>query len=84
VVAWPDGDVEPLVPLVAGSTIAHDLTGLPSVSVPCGRADGLPVGLMLTGRPFADRDVLAAAAEVADGCPLGGGGGWGRAPDSSR
>jgi aspartyl-tRNA(Asn)/glutamyl-tRNA(Gln) amidotransferase subunit A len=65
VVAWPDGAVEPLVPLVAGATIEHDMTGLPSASVPCGAADGLPVGLMLTGRPYGERTVLAVAAQVA-------------------
>lgn len=67
VVVWPDGEVDPLVPVVAGATIAHDLTGLPSVSVPCGAVNGLPVGLMLTGRPYADEAVLAAAADVAEG-----------------
>jgi aspartyl-tRNA(Asn)/glutamyl-tRNA(Gln) amidotransferase subunit A len=31
------------------------------VSVPCGFADGLPVGLQLAGRPFDDVRVLQAA-----------------------
>ncbi|MGA9747985.1 MAG: amidase, partial [Nocardioides sp.] len=60
-VAWPDGAVDPLVPVVAGATIAQDLTGLPAVSVPFGNVDGLPVGITLTGRPFADTAVLDAA-----------------------
>jgi aspartyl-tRNA(Asn)/glutamyl-tRNA(Gln) amidotransferase subunit A len=60
-VTWSDGAVEPLVPVVAGATIAQDLTGLPAISVPCGAVGGLPVGLTLTGRPFADRAVLDAA-----------------------
>ena len=33
-----------------GNTGAFDLTGHPSISVPCGTVDGLPVGAMLTGR----------------------------------
>jgi aspartyl-tRNA(Asn)/glutamyl-tRNA(Gln) amidotransferase subunit A len=35
--------------------------GLPTVSVPCGFVDGLPVGLALTGRRLADATVLRAA-----------------------
>ena len=37
------------------------LAGLPAASVPCGFVDGLPVGLALVGRRFADRTVLRAA-----------------------
>jgi aspartyl-tRNA(Asn)/glutamyl-tRNA(Gln) amidotransferase subunit A len=37
------------------------LAGLPAVSVPCGFVDGLPVGLALVGRPFAEETVLRAA-----------------------
>jgi aspartyl-tRNA(Asn)/glutamyl-tRNA(Gln) amidotransferase subunit A len=65
VVTWADGAVEPLVVVVAGATIAHDLTGMPSVSVPCGQRGGLPVGLALTGRPFDDRTLLALAGTLA-------------------
>ena len=37
------------------------LAGLPVVSVPCGFVDGLPVGLALVGRRFAEETVLRAA-----------------------
>lgn len=37
------------------------LAGLPAASVPCGFVDGLPVGLALVGRRFADATVLRAA-----------------------
>jgi Asp-tRNA(Asn)/Glu-tRNA(Gln) amidotransferase A subunit family amidase len=38
---------------------------LPSVSIPAGRsAEGLPIGIQIVGRPFAEQTVLAAAAIV--------------------
>jgi Asp-tRNA(Asn)/Glu-tRNA(Gln) amidotransferase A subunit family amidase len=37
------------------------LAGLPAVSVPCGFVDGLPVGLALIGRRFAEETILRAA-----------------------
>lgn len=37
------------------------LAGLPVVSAPCGFVDGLPVGLALVGRRFAEETVLRAA-----------------------
>jgi amidase len=44
-----------------GNTAPFDMTGHPSLSVPCGKSDGLPVGLMLTGRHFADATLLRVA-----------------------
>jgi Asp-tRNA(Asn)/Glu-tRNA(Gln) amidotransferase A subunit family amidase len=48
--------------VLARNTQPANRTGLPSISVPCGFVDGLPVGLMLTGRPFDEETVLRAAA----------------------
>ena len=34
------------------NTGPFDITGHPSISIPCAKSNGLPVGLMLTGRHF--------------------------------
>lgn len=48
--------------LLTRFTAPFNLTGLPSLSLPCGfTASGLPVGLQITARPWADRAVLQAA-----------------------
>jgi len=41
-----------------GNTAPFDMTGHPSLSVPCALAGGLPVGLMLTGRHFDELALL--------------------------
>jgi amidase len=46
---------------VANNTAAFDVTGHPSLSLPCAKSNGLPVGLMLTGRHFDDATLLRAA-----------------------
>jgi aspartyl-tRNA(Asn)/glutamyl-tRNA(Gln) amidotransferase subunit A len=42
-------------------TIPSDLSGTPAVSIPCGLADGLPVGFQIMGRPRDEVTVLRAA-----------------------
>jgi aspartyl-tRNA(Asn)/glutamyl-tRNA(Gln) amidotransferase subunit A len=42
-------------------TIPVSLAGVPAISVPCGFADGLPVGLQIIGKPFDETTVLRAA-----------------------
>jgi len=42
-------------------TIAVNLAGLPGMSVPCGFAGGLPVGLQLVGNYFAEAQLLNVA-----------------------
>lgn len=43
------------------NTAAFNMTGHPAISIPCGKSNGLPVGLMLVGRHFDDSTVLRAA-----------------------
>jgi len=43
-------------------TVSVNLAGLPAVSIPCGRdLQGLPIGLQLIGRHFAEKDIIRAA-----------------------
>jgi aspartyl-tRNA(Asn)/glutamyl-tRNA(Gln) amidotransferase subunit A len=50
-----------LVERICRLTGPFNLSGLPALSVPCGFSrDGLPIGLQLVGRPFAEADLLAA------------------------
>jgi aspartyl-tRNA(Asn)/glutamyl-tRNA(Gln) amidotransferase subunit A len=41
-------------------TLPANLAGLPGLSIPCGLAGGLPVGLQLVGPPFSENRLLAA------------------------
>jgi aspartyl-tRNA(Asn)/glutamyl-tRNA(Gln) amidotransferase subunit A len=43
-------------------TVPANLAGLPALSLPCGLASGLPVGLQLVGRPFEEDTLLRAGA----------------------
>ena len=43
------------------NTCPINLAGVPSISVPCGFTDGLPIGLQIIGKPFDEPTVLRAA-----------------------
>lgn len=44
-----------------------NVLGIPALSLPCGfDADGMPVGLQIIGKPFAEAAVLAAGAALED------------------
>jgi aspartyl-tRNA(Asn)/glutamyl-tRNA(Gln) amidotransferase subunit A len=56
------GDTErPWVDVVSRTTAVFNLTGIPSLSIPSGFADGLPVGIQVVGPPFGEPIVLAVA-----------------------
>jgi aspartyl-tRNA(Asn)/glutamyl-tRNA(Gln) amidotransferase subunit A len=58
-VTWPDGATEGPVEAYIGFSAPANLTGLPALSVPCGfTRSGLPIGLQVVGRPFAETTVL--------------------------
>jgi len=43
------------------NTCPINLAGVPSISVPCGFSNGLPIGLQIMGKPFDEATVLRAA-----------------------
>ena len=60
----PDAGISATVGHVWGmlqNTTAANVTGHPAISVPCGIAQGLPVGMMMIGRYGQDATVLRAA-----------------------
>ena len=46
---------------MTGNTAPFDFTGHPAINVPCGKSDGLPVGLMLVASRFDEATLLRAA-----------------------
>jgi aspartyl-tRNA(Asn)/glutamyl-tRNA(Gln) amidotransferase subunit A len=50
--------------LADANTVPVNLANLPAISVPAGRADGLPVGLQLIGPAFGERAIIRAASAV--------------------
>jgi len=42
-------------------TVPVNMAGLPGMSIPCGFADGMPVGMQLIGKPFDEGTIIKAA-----------------------
>jgi aspartyl-tRNA(Asn)/glutamyl-tRNA(Gln) amidotransferase subunit A len=54
-VTWPDGSTESATDSYVRFSAPANVTGLPSLSVPCGfTGTGLPVGMQIIGKPFAE------------------------------
>jgi aspartyl-tRNA(Asn)/glutamyl-tRNA(Gln) amidotransferase subunit A len=50
-------------------TVPINLAGVPAISVPCGFAGGLPIGLQIMGRHFGEGTVLKAAQAFEEATP---------------
>lgn len=48
-------------------TAAWNLSGLPAITLPCGRVEGFPIGVQLVGRLGTDGGLLALARELEPG-----------------
>ncbi len=59
------GTTEAIIDSYVRTSAPGNLTGLPTMSVPCGFSNGLPIGAQIIGRPFDESTVLriGAAAE---------------------
>jgi aspartyl-tRNA(Asn)/glutamyl-tRNA(Gln) amidotransferase subunit A len=42
-------------------TVPANLAGNPAISLPCGKVEGMPVGLQIMGKPFEDERVIDVA-----------------------
>lgn len=63
----PGGDrPSPATPGLAGLIPAGNLAGLPALSLPCGFANGMPMGLQLVGTPFSENMLLAIGRTFQD------------------
>ncbi|MEF8773195.1 MAG: Asp-tRNA(Asn)/Glu-tRNA(Gln) amidotransferase subunit GatA [Halobacteriales archaeon] len=51
--------------LADANTVPTNLANLPAISVPAGEADGLPVGLQLTGPKFGEETIIRAGSALA-------------------
>lgn len=61
-----NGRDQPVRPLMLRLTQLFDVTGHPAISIPCGDAEGVPVGLQLVGRRSGTDELLALAAALED------------------
>ena len=55
----PDTPKPPEDPGFSSLIPAGNLAGLPALCLPCGFADGLPVGIQLVGNPFSENLLIA-------------------------
>ncbi|NLD68017.1 MAG: amidase [Limnobacter sp.] len=59
---WADGQEEQVITAYVRLSAPGNVTGLPSISVPSGfSASGLPTGIQIIGRPFAEARIIRVA-----------------------
>ncbi len=59
---WGNGNEEPVTPAFVRLSAPANVTGLPSVAVPCGfSSSGLPMSFQVIGRPFGEAQILRIA-----------------------
>ena len=51
-------------------TVSVNLAGLPALSLPCGKAQGLPVGLQIIGKVFEENKILETGKVFEKLCPI--------------
>ena len=56
--AIPLTEVDETSPIPGYLTRPGNYLGLCSLAMPSGQSDGLPIGIQIVGKPFAERDVL--------------------------
>ena len=62
VIDWGGGNEEPVTPAFVRLSAPANVTGLPSVAVPCGfSSSGPPLSFQVIGRPFAEASILRIA-----------------------
>jgi aspartyl-tRNA(Asn)/glutamyl-tRNA(Gln) amidotransferase subunit A len=42
-------------------TIPVNLSGVPAISIPCGFAAGMPIGMQIIGKPLGEETIIRAA-----------------------
>jgi aspartyl-tRNA(Asn)/glutamyl-tRNA(Gln) amidotransferase subunit A len=63
-VEWPDGIVEDMFDALSRMCYPANLVGYPALTLPCGLADHLPVGMQLIGRRTKDYELLRFGRQV--------------------
>jgi len=66
----PDAPVDEIITRafeILPNAAPFDCTHHPAMSIPCGMVDGLPVGMMLVGKMYAEETIYRAAAAFEDG-----------------
>jgi aspartyl-tRNA(Asn)/glutamyl-tRNA(Gln) amidotransferase subunit A len=56
----------PKTPGLTALIPAGNLAGLPALSLPCGFADGMPIGIQLVGRPFTENTLIGIGKAFQD------------------